>query len=148
WGASPVLSFELSGSKTVRELLSHLYVLLPVLDNDKHYFVGEAEIEKLLSHGEGWLPAHPEKLLITNRYLAYQRGLVRQALSQLTLGQPEEDEEAQAGEDTLEERLSLADQRQEAVLAALRQARPPVRRLVDMGCGEGRLLRALLEDRS
>ena len=52
-----------------RDLLTHLYVLLPVLDDDKHYWVGDDEVEKLLRHGEGWLAAHPERELIARRYL-------------------------------------------------------------------------------
>ena len=39
------------------ELLTHLYVLIPVLDDEKHYWVGDDEVEKLLRHGEGWLAA-------------------------------------------------------------------------------------------
>jgi RNA repair, ligase-Pnkp-associating, region of Hen1 len=29
------------------DLLTHLYVLVPVLDDDKHYWIGDDEIEKL-----------------------------------------------------------------------------------------------------
>ena len=36
-------------------------MLLPVLDDDKHYWVDEAEIEKLLRRGEGWLATHPDR---------------------------------------------------------------------------------------
>jgi len=148
WGESQIVALEISAEKTVQELLTHLYVLLPVLDNDKHYFVGDDEVGKLVAHGEGWLSTHPEKVLITNRYLAYQRGLVRDALSQLTIGQAEEDEASEAKEEVLEEKVRLNDQRLEAVQAALRApAVPPIERVIDMGCGEGKLLRALLEDR-
>jgi hypothetical protein len=56
--------------------LTHLYVLIPVLDNDKHYWVGNDEIEKLLKRGEGWLQQHPEKEMIVDRYLKRQRALV------------------------------------------------------------------------
>jgi 3' terminal RNA ribose 2'-O-methyltransferase Hen1 len=148
WGDSSLLSFDLAGQQTVHDLLSHLYVLLPVLDAEKHYFVGDDEVGKLLEHGAGWLAGHPEKLLISSRYLRYRGSLVRQAMSQLTLGLPEQDEEAQAGEDSIESQVSLNDQRLAAVLAALGGAEPPIRRVVDMGCGEGRLVRALVDDRS
>ncbi|MBI3723724.1 3' terminal RNA ribose 2'-O-methyltransferase Hen1 [bacterium] len=148
WRGTGAISFEISGEKTVQEILTHLYVLLPVLDDDKHYFVGDDEVRKLVDHGEGWLAAHPEKELIARRYLAYQRPLVTAALSQLTVGQEEKDEEAQAQEDVLEEKVRLSDQRLEAVLAALREGAPPIKRIVDMGCGEGRLLRLLVEERA
>lgn len=148
WRGTGAVSFEIAGEKTVQELLTHLYVLLPVLDDGKHYFVGDAEVEKLVVHGEGWLATHPEKDLIARRYLAHQRPLVRAALSQLTLGQEENDVEAQAEEETLEEKVHLADQRVEAVLAALRLGEPPILRVADVGCGEGRLLRRLAEERA
>ena len=45
-------------------LLNHLYVLIPVLDDAKHYWVGDEEIDKLLKRGEGWLEQHPAKELI------------------------------------------------------------------------------------
>jgi 3' terminal RNA ribose 2'-O-methyltransferase Hen1 len=145
---SSVLSFEISGLQTVHDLLSHLYVLLPVLDAAKHYFIGDDEVEKLLAHGAGWLPDHPEKALITNRYLKFRRGLVQEALSQLTVDQPDEDADAQAAEDALEEQVHLHEQRIAAVVNALREANSPLRRVVDMGCGEGRLLQALVTDRA
>ena len=59
----------------LQDLLAHLYVLIPVLDNEKHYWVGEDEIQKLLNRGEGWLAQHPEKDLIVSRYLKRQRHL-------------------------------------------------------------------------
>lgn len=148
WRGTPVVSFEIAGTKTLHDLLTHLYVLLPVLDDDKHYFVGDAEVEKLVAHGEGWLAAHPDKDLIARRYLAHQRPLVRAALSQLTVEDEARDEEAQAREEALEEKVRLADQRIEAVLAALRSGEPAIRRVVDFGCGEGRLLRRLGEERA
>jgi hypothetical protein len=50
----------------LQDLLTHLYVLIRVLDNEKHYWVANDEIEKLLKRGEGWLGAHPEKDLIVS----------------------------------------------------------------------------------
>lgn len=144
---SSVLSFAISGLQTVHDLLSHLYLLLPVLDDAKHYFIGDDEVKKLLAHGADWLPHHPEKALITNRYLKFRRGLVHEALSQLTVDQPEVDTEEQAEEDALEEHVRLHEQRIAAVTAALQGANPPLRRIVDMGCGEGRLLEALIASR-
>ncbi|MGC3971313.1 MAG: 3' terminal RNA ribose 2'-O-methyltransferase Hen1 [Pirellulales bacterium] len=80
WGDSPYYSVTISGTKTLAELLTHLYVLIPVFDNDKHYFVGEDELEKLLAKGARWLAEHPEKEQIARRYLKYRAGLYREAL--------------------------------------------------------------------
>jgi 3' terminal RNA ribose 2'-O-methyltransferase Hen1 len=132
------------------DLLTHLYVLIPVLDDDKHYWVGDAEVEKLLRHGEGWLREHPERELITNRYLKHQKRLAQEALSRLIGDEaPEADEVAETRaheEEAIEKPISLADQRMGAVLAALRSS--GAKRVLDLGCGEGRLLRELLKDRA
>ena len=148
WGDSPYFSLDLSGTARLRDLLSHLYVLMPVLDDDKHYWVGQDEIDKLLRHGRDWLATHPERNVITNRYLARQRPLAREALARLSedVADADEAEETHAREEEIvEERISLHDQRHGAVLAALRAA--GARSVVDLGCGEGRLLQQLLKDR-
>ena len=83
WGTSHYFTVTLKGTCRLQDLLSHLYVLVPVLDDEKHYYVDEAEVAKLLRHGEGWLPSHPEQQLIAERYLIHKRRLVRKALAQL-----------------------------------------------------------------
>src|SRR5207253_10292395 len=83
WGESPYFSVTISGTKTLSQLLTHLYVLVPVFDNEKHYFVGDDELEKLLSKGEGWLADHPEKEEIARRYLKFRPSLFRTALARL-----------------------------------------------------------------
>jgi len=83
WGESAYFTVTLKGTVCLSDLLTHLYVLIPVLDDDKHYWVGDAEVEKLLRHGEGWLREHPERELITDRYLKHQKRLAREALSRL-----------------------------------------------------------------
>src|SRR5690348_9673714 len=83
WGESDVYSVRLEGMQTTHDVLTHLYVLLPVLDNSKHYYVAAGEIEKLLDHGGEWLTAHPERELIVRRYLRYKRPLVTSALARL-----------------------------------------------------------------
>ena len=149
WGESPFFAVTLSATCRLRDLLTHLYVLLPVLDDEKHYWVGEDELEKLLARGEGWLSAHPERDLIVSRYLKRQRRLVREALERLVADEdpdPEATEEVQTRqEEALEEKISLNEQRIGAVVAALKQA--GARRVIDLGCGEGRLLQALIRDR-
>lgn len=148
WGASNLWHLRLSGTQRLADLLTHLYVLLPVLDADKHYWFGEDELNKLLRRGEGWLAAHPERELITRRYLMRPR-LVRAALARLTAEElPNADEAAErfeAEEAAVERPISLHEQRIGAVVATLRQA--GARSVLDLGCGEGKLLQALLRDK-
>ncbi|PYV61333.1 MAG: 3' terminal RNA ribose 2'-O-methyltransferase Hen1, partial [Acidobacteria bacterium] len=150
WGESPYFSVALKATIRLSDLLTHLYVLIPVLDDDKHYWVGDAEVEKLLRHGEGWLREHPERELITNRYLKHQKRLAREALSRL-IGEeePAADELAETHtreEEAIEKPISLAEERVGAVIAALRSS--GAKRVLDLGCGEGRLLRELLKDKA
>ena len=149
WGESPYFSVAVAGETTLSDLLTHLYVLVPVFDNQKHYFVGDDELEKLLSRGAGWLAAHPERDEIARRYLKFRPSLYRQAIARLVPEEPPV--EAEAGErpgdrleDALERPLSLHEQRLGAVLAAVRAS--GARRVLDLGCGEGKLLRELLKD--
>jgi 3' terminal RNA ribose 2'-O-methyltransferase Hen1 len=148
WGESPYFTVALKATIRLSDLLTHLYVLIPVLD-DKHYWVGDAEVEKLLRHGEGWLRDHPERELITNRYLKHQKRLAREALSRLIGGEePVADEMAETHareEEAIEKPISLAEQRMGQVMAALRSS--GAKRVLDLGCGEGRLLRELLKDK-
>lgn len=150
WGPSPYFTLRLAATCRLQELLTHVYVLVPVLDNTKHYYIGEAEVEKLLRHGASWLDQHPERELIARRYLRRRRSLLRDALERLSATEsPDEDaaEAAHAREAvTVEQPVRLNEQRLGAVVAALKQS--GAKRVLDLGCGEGNLLRALLEDRS
>jgi 3' terminal RNA ribose 2'-O-methyltransferase Hen1 len=124
-----------------------LYVLIPVLDNEKHYWVGDDEIEKLLKRGEGWLSAHPEKDTIVSRYLKRQHFLTRSALQRL-LADDTPVEELATPEEPVEEaqpRISLHDIRLETVLARLRES--GAKQVLDLGCGSGKLLRLLVPER-
>ena len=152
WGASPYFTLRLTARRRVQELLRHLYVLIPVLDDDKHYWVGDDKVEKLLRHGEGWLAGHPDRQFIADRYLKHRRRLVNAAVERLTDGEGANDADAS---DALPERAdavadealpSLHQQRLDAVYAVLK--RSDARRVLDLGCGEGRLLKLLLADAS
>jgi 3' terminal RNA ribose 2'-O-methyltransferase Hen1 len=149
WGEGTYFTVTLRRTARLSEVLSHLYVLIPVLDADKHYYVGEDEVAKLLRHGEGWLASHPEKQQIARRYLKRRQSLVRQALERLVVDEAPQADEAQhaaAEEEAAVERpLSLNEQRMSSVLSVLRSA--GARSVLDLGCGEGGLLRQLLEDR-
>ncbi len=148
WGDAPYFSVRLKQTTTLRALLQHLYVLMPVLDNAKHYYVDESEVEKLLNQGSDWLASHPERDLITRRYLKYQQKLTREALDRLKESGDEDeesdDEIRDAREAAIERPLGLHQQRIDAVLGQLRAL--DARSVLDLGCGEGRLIQELLTD--
>ena len=131
WGDSPYLDLRLTGELRLADALNHLYVLLPVLDDAKHYWVSTEEVDKLIRAGGDWLAGHPEKELITRRYLSHQKKLTRSALARLAEADDTEPEELDNAvtEETEDERKPLAVQRREAILAVLRdQRRAPGRR--------------------
>ncbi|WP_055541827.1 methyltransferase, partial [Streptomyces neyagawaensis] len=222
WGASRYVHLVLeSESLTLAEALRHLYVLLPVLDDAKHYWVSSDEVDKLLRAGEGWLPDHPEQKLITSRYLSRRWSLTRQAMERLELVRlaeaddseveeidnavedPEEPGETEAADaadaaeavealqgaegagarehdgaaadaahlataasattdstndgagstgadaadadpDTADKPTPLATLRRDAIIAALKDT--GAARVLDLGCGQGQLVQALLKD--
>ena len=150
WGQGPYYSVKIEGTLRLKDLLNHLYVLIPVLDAEKHYWIGKDEVEKLLRKGEGWLADHPYKESIVRRYLPRQRHLAREALARLTEEDnlnPDAAEETHAREESqIEEPIRLWEQRMGAVLAVLRSS--GAKRVLDLGCGEGRLLRSLLEEKT
>ncbi len=187
WGDSRYYTLHLRHEGLrLQDVLTHLYVLLPVLDNDKHYYIGENEAEKLLHRGGDWLPQHPERGFITRRYLRYLAAYVNPTLERLMEGdeiaiEPNETsppdplsrgegapvreddstaelarsisgaptghgpsflERGSGGEVDAGERMSLHDQRLQQVAHEIYQLAP--KRVLDLGCGEGKLLRLLL----
>ena len=150
WGDGPYYAVQLEGKLRLKHLLNHLYVLVPVLDAEKHYWIGKDEVEKLLRKGHGWLASHPHKEVIVKRYLPRQRQLAREALARLTEEDnpdPDATERAHSEEEIkVEEPMRLWQQRMGAVVAVLRSV--GAHRVVDLGCGEGKLLRALLDEKS
>ena len=150
WGESPYFTVTLDATSRLRDLLTHLYVLIPVLDGDKHYWIGDDEVEKLLKRGKGWLETHPERERIAYRYLKHRRSLARAALSRLIVEESVEEEtdeeQPTMKEAESEQTVRLNEQRLGAVMAVLRQS--GARRVLDLGCGEGKLLKLLLQDTS
>jgi len=164
WGDSRYLTVRLTGQVRLADALSHLYVLLPVLDDSKHYWVDDAEIDKLIRAGGDWLAAHPERDLITHRYLAHQRALTASAGARLA---EVDDTEPEALDNAVPEgapevavptppRATLAQERREGVLTVLRDTvlrdsashNSGAARVADLGCGEGRLVAMLLREPS
>jgi len=147
WGDSRYVDLRLTGNLRLADALNHLYVLLPVLDNAKHYWVSPDEVDKLVRAGAGWLARHPERELITRRYLAHQRSLVLSAVGRLAQtddAEPESLDNAVPDGEVPQRRVTLAEQRAGAVVEVLRSA--GATRIVDLGCGEGALVRKLLAD--
>jgi 3' terminal RNA ribose 2'-O-methyltransferase Hen1 len=149
WGLSSYFTVSLKATKKLSELLNHLYVLIPVLDDQKHYWVGDDEVEKLLRHGKDWLAEHPMHKTIVKRYLLHYRSLADEALSRLTDGgeiNADEVERKHATEEAaLESRISLNEQRLNTTVATLKALGG--KSIIDLGCGEGNLLKILMKER-
>jgi 3' terminal RNA ribose 2'-O-methyltransferase Hen1 len=172
WGASRYLGLELTGTLRLADALQQLYVLLPVLDGAKHYWVAPDEVDKLLDAGEGWLADHPERNVIVRRYLHRRWSLANEAVRRLELARLAEADDREAeeldnavdpespdasaaqsaepapdtGRDAAEAKpRPLAQQRREAIVELLRET--GATRVLDLGCGQGELVGALLADR-
>jgi 3' terminal RNA ribose 2'-O-methyltransferase Hen1 len=154
WGPSRYYSVLLTGNQRLQDLLSHINVLIPVLDDEKHYWVGDDEVDKLLRRGGEWLPVHPAKEQIARRYLKHRKSLALQAIERLATdadADADGDEEvapatkAPGREEALESKISLNTQRISHICDAVRAA--GAKSVVDLGCGEGKLLRELVKQR-
>jgi 3' terminal RNA ribose 2'-O-methyltransferase Hen1 len=157
WGMSAYVTLRLSATCRLADLLNHLYVLIPVLDLKKHYFIQREELEKLLDKGGEWLRGHPHRQLIARRYLRRKRSLANEAIIRLAEADGvalAEDEEEQAAaeapadldavpeepknlaEEALEKPLRLHEQRHNAVIEVLKAS--GARSVVDLGCGSAK----------
>ena len=145
WGDSNYFKLKLTNQLTLQELLKHLFVLIPALDNNKHYYVGKEEVEKLLAKGGDWLKQHPEYELITRRYLKHRKGFTKTAIALLAGETKDTEEKNKNQEAALEEKLSLHQIRLEAVTEQLKIS--GAKTVVDLGCGGGKLLRLLLKEK-
>jgi 3' terminal RNA ribose 2'-O-methyltransferase Hen1 len=132
WGESSYWNVTLRTTATLASALTHLYVLIPVLDDEKHYWVGDDEVDKLLRFGSGWLETHPEREEIARRYLKHRRSLMQSALAQL---EPELEE---VSVPVPEKQQSLHQQRLETVMQKLLESQANT--ILDLGCGEGKLI--------
>ncbi|MCL2151253.1 MAG: 3' terminal RNA ribose 2'-O-methyltransferase Hen1 [Coriobacteriia bacterium] len=160
WGESDYVNLTISARVRLRDLLKHLYVLIPVFDRQKHYWIGNDEVDKLLRLGEGWLNDHPERAYITSRYLKRRRSLINQAFERLAEDESTEEEPAEEGAQAIDSESATAPtpasapahpptpnlntQRLESVVAELKTA--GAHRIIDIGCGEGNLIRLLIQD--
>ncbi|MGA1871931.1 MAG: 3' terminal RNA ribose 2'-O-methyltransferase Hen1 [bacterium] len=146
WGMSAYFKVKLIHSIMIKELLTHLYVLIPVLDNQKHYYVDKAEIDKLLKKGKGWLESHPDKEFIVRRYLKYKTSYTYEALKRLIDLNPSDHEEIESENENreicIEQQLKLNDQRYGAILSILKAEN--AKTVIDLGCGDGKFLRTII----
>lgn len=145
WGYGKYFTLTLKNTLTLKELLSHLFVLIPVSDNEKHYFITQDEVDKLLAKGKGWLETHPEREIIVSRYLINLKSLMRSAFEVL------EEHEEIAAEETdetpaqKEKKDKLHDVRLKLAAEKLRES--GAESVIDLGCGEGKLLKILLKEK-
>jgi 3' terminal RNA ribose 2'-O-methyltransferase Hen1 len=162
WGASRYLALRIVATVRLRSLLEHLFVLLPVLDDDKHYWAGADEVGKLLRRGGQWLAAHPEHDLIARRYLRHDQRLTRAALAALVADDAADPDRSDQEQDTAEESV----ERQVSPSGGVWGGRPPgptlherrlatvlgvitasgARSVLDLGCGSGKLLAELIKE--
>ena len=145
WGESRYYTVTLENTCKLSNFLSHLYVLIPVLDDEKHYWVDEAEIEKLIRYGQNWLSDHPDHEIIVSRYLKHQNRLTRQALTQLGDISEDDSDTFISNEEQVEQRIGLNELRLTKVAEVLKES--GAERVLDLGCGEGKLLRKLLSEK-
>jgi len=142
-GDGNLYSVNLKAEIQIGEALLHLTVLVPVLDDAKHYFVDQTEIDKLFRRGASWLPSHPKSEEITRRYLKHQGRLTREALTRLAeldgFPEPEEEPEFIVRQD----RPNLHDARLDTVAAEI--VASGASRILDLGCGEGKLIQRLMK---
>ncbi|SOD73123.1 3' terminal RNA ribose 2'-O-methyltransferase Hen1 [Jatrophihabitans sp. GAS493] len=146
WGDSTFVDLHLAGTARVADALTQLYVLMPVLDDRKHYWISSDEVEKLMRAGGEWLGEHPERELITRRYLGHHRVLVAGAVARLAEVDDVDPEalDNAVSDDPEKGPTPLAVQRKDAVTATLRAEGAST--VVDLGCGEGALLHDLVAD--
>lgn len=141
WGQAPLASVTLTGSVPLAQALRHLYVLLPVLDEAKHYWVSEDEVDKLMRAGSAWLPSHPEREVIAHRFLAGQRDLRNSALTRMA--ELDDHTRPAVDDDGTAAPRPLVRLRHDAVLEVVRELAPAS--IADLGCGAGALLGGLLK---
>jgi 3' terminal RNA ribose 2'-O-methyltransferase Hen1 len=121
----------IKGTKTLQTSLRHVFVLIPVLDDYKHYFIDEREVEKLERYGEGWLEFHPLADLIIKRSLRF-RDVIAKSNFKVS------DEKDLNFRNKAPSKPRLNDMRYEAIVKQV-QSLTNKSTVIDMGAGEGKL---------
>ena len=143
WGKSHYVDLTLRGKQKLKDILCHLYVLIPVFDKRKHYYMDDSEVDKLLENGKGWLEDHPKKALITLRYFNKIQRFTQVALDRLDNGEGFVAEALDESEEQV--RVSLNTRRLETVIKTLKMRE--ISSVIDLGCGEGNLLKLLIKEK-
>ena len=112
----------LTNTITLQQALQQIFILIPVMDDYKHYFIDEKEQERLERYGEGWLDTHPMRNIIYKRALRF-RHLLNEAPK--------------------EKHTSLNTMRYEAIVNQVKQLQHSI--VIDMGAGEGKLTEQLAQ---
>ena len=152
---SNLYSIKISATIRLSELLNQIYVLIPVLDNSKHWWVDQDEVENLLNKGAHWLAQHPMREVITRRALKHRRELADVLLERLSVLDDDKGSDearnsnaAAISEPVISETSGVApvrlhDQRLDRVAHLLKEH--SVSRVLDLGCGEGKLISRVLK---
>jgi 3' terminal RNA ribose 2'-O-methyltransferase Hen1 len=119
----------LSGRHSIQSALKHVSILIPVIDNYKHYFLDERDIEQLDRYGEGWIENHPLKQLIVKRALRFNALITQSKYYEKKPYIRNQDEK---------QKVRLNDLRYEHILTYIKTL-PHKETIVDLGAGEGRL---------
>ncbi|GAF20898.1 HEN1 C-terminal domain [Bacillus sp. JCM 19047] len=114
----------LKGRTTLQKGIRQLFVLIPVLDDYKHYFIDEKEVDKMKRYGEGWLENHPERAYI------YEKALRFKAIYEHT-----QQKDVQPVKETM---IRLNDKRYETIIQKVSDLHQKAS-VVDLGSGEGKL---------
>lgn len=124
----------LTGRQTLQNAIRHLFILIPVLDNYKHYYMDKSEVDKLERYGTGWLDDHPMRDLIIKRALKFKE-LISEVAS------PKKEDLLQGDSEPVEEseiKVRLNEQRYQTIVDIVTKL-PQKETVVDFGSGEGKL---------
>ncbi|WP_310831561.1 3' terminal RNA ribose 2'-O-methyltransferase Hen1 [Paenibacillus pedocola] len=144
---------KLAGEQTLQTALQQLFVLIPALDDYKHYYISDDEVDKIRRYGAGWLEEHPQRSLILKRTLRFA-GAIKQyeamaAKEKRSTAENSVDSEdvpaavTVSGESAVTEmqeepKIRLNDLRYAAIAAAVEELYAKAT-IVDFGSGEGKL---------
>jgi 3' terminal RNA ribose 2'-O-methyltransferase Hen1 len=123
----------LKGMQTLQNGLRQLFVLIPVLDNYKHYYIDEKEIDKLERYGQGWLEDHPLKEFILRQALRF-----KEIYSILENNEEAINKKHNKQESKTTDKVRLNDLRYEKIIEVVNTIEPRGS-VVDFGSGEGKL---------
>ncbi len=146
WGTSRYYDVRMRGTLRLSEVLRHLYLLIPALDARKHYYLERQEVDKIFAKGSGWIETHPERNWILRASLGRKPSLLREAMEQLANLEedllPEAESTPEKEPEVRRKAGSLHQLRHERIVEWVREQRP--KSVLDLGCGEGKLLRKLI----